>query len=216
VVVAPLAGEPQEPLVEVAAVDQALEGAPHEPRQRAAGRVQRVPEAGTNDCNFSTGPADSAGNVPMRADCHWSEADVAKIDRLLSNWAAHKDYFWSVVDAQVIKVEGGRTLMHQEHQASGISNREATLWGGKEPIAGGYRYTWTMDGAQQTAVKSGNVQCGKDTGFWEITAHPDGGARVVYHLLYDPAGSVPGWLVRSFQTGGIVTLVGELRTVAAK
>ena len=154
------------------------------------------------------------GNVPIRADCHWPEQSVDHLAALLSDWSKHDDYFTSVVSVDIRREEGGRTLMTQVHQASGISNREVTLWGASEKKGDVRRFTWTMDGAPQTESPQGYVQVGHDTGYWELEPHPEGGARVVYHLVYDPAGMVPGFVVRSFQTGGIVELVGELREAA--
>ena len=47
-----------------------------------------------------------------------------------------------------------------------------------------------------------------------MVALPRGGVKVHYDLLYEPGGWVPGFVVRWFQTAGIVTLVGELRAQA--
>jgi hypothetical protein len=167
-------------------------------------------------CQFSLGPTASDGVVPVQADCHWPDVSAEKVISTISDWSAHAKYFASVEAVRILEQGGGRVVMHQVHTASGISNREATLVGTRETRGEVTRFAWTMRGATQLPIADGNVQCGRDDGFWEVSAHPEGGARVTYHLEYDPAGSVPGFLVRAFQTGGLVTLVGELHQWAKR
>ena len=63
--------------------------------------------------------------------------------------------------------------------------------------------------AAQPTPKDGNVVPGKDNGKWELS--PEGsGAKVIYELHYEPSGSVPGFVVRAFQTSGFVLLTQEL------
>ena len=170
-----------------------------------------------NDCTFYVGPKDEQGVAPIRAECHWRELSPEKLDSLVVDWAGHARYFWSVKAGEELRTDGGRTLVHQTHQASGISDREVWVWMYKEPAANnGNRYAWTMEGAAQGTVAKGNVLCARDDGHWEIRPHKDGGSEVIYHLAYAPGGSVPGFAVRMFQVGGLVKLIGELRSYANK
>ncbi|HMV66542.1 MAG TPA: SRPBCC family protein [Myxococcota bacterium] len=187
----------------------ALSATPSAPSDYRPTRVE-------DGCQFSVGPAAADGVVPVQADCHWPDVSPEKVGATLSDWAAHARYFSSVDAVKVLEGGGARVVMHQVHVASGISNREATLIGTREARGAVTRYGWTMRGATQVAPASGNVQCGRDDGYWDVSAHPEGGSRVTYHLEYDPAGSVPGFLVRAFQTGGVVTLVTELHQWAKK
>lgn len=161
-------------------------------------------------CQFSVGPIASDGVAPVQADCHWADVTADQVIAAVSDWSAHAKYFASVDKVTILDRGGDRVLMHQVHVASGISNREATLIGTKEVRGSAVRFMWTMKNAPQQEITEGNVRAGRDDGYWEISAHPEGGARVTYHLEYDPAGSVPSFLVRAFQTGGLVTLVGEM------
>jgi hypothetical protein len=167
-----------------------------------------------HDCQFSAAPTGSDGVAPVRADCHWPEVSVDTLDALLSDWDGADRIFSSVVQSDVKSTAGGTVTFFQVHRASGISDREAMLVGTKTAVDGGFRYAWTMTGATQGSAADGRVTAGRDDGSWTVTKHPEGGARVTYRLEYDPAGSVPSWIVRSFQTGGIVTFVGELRAAA--
>jgi hypothetical protein len=65
-----------------------------------------------------------------------------------------------------------------------------------------------MTGTQPTPP-DGNVSPAQDSGKWELS--PEGtGATVIYELHYEPGGSVPGFVVRAFQTSGFVLLTQEL------
>jgi hypothetical protein len=134
------------------------------------------------------------------------------LHRLVAATADHDRYFSAVEVCDVIGTSGGQELAVQVHVASGISDREVVLLFGKEPIASGMRYTWTM-APDQSSARRGMVAVGMDTGMWEITSTP-AGAHVVYELRYDAGGSVPGFLVRWFQGSGLRALVGELRAWA--
>ncbi len=182
----------------------ALAGTPSVPEGHKALKVK-------HDCQFSAAPTGADGVAPVRADCHWPELTLDKLDALLADWGGADKIFSSVVSSKVTAGSGAKVTFTQVHQASGIADREGTFIGTREDVAGGFEYAWTMSGATQGAVGDGRVALGRNDGSWTVTKHPEGGVMVIYRLRYDPAGSVPSWIVRSFQTGGIVTFVGELR-----
>lgn len=163
-----------------------------------------------NGCVFFVGDRQGA-YAPVRAECEWPIAP-AELQKLLADNNAHADYFTSVAQSRVLGPTAGGELVYQVHEASGISDREIVLLMGQEAIPGGTRYTWTR-AADQSKITGKLVATPVDTGKWEVTATPTG-SKVVYELLYDPGGSVPSFLVRSFQGGGTRTLVGELRAWA--
>lgn len=169
-----------------------------------------------NGCQISVAPTKSTGVAPIRADCHWPEVSAAALDKLLGDWAGADRIFSSVSVSEVKSGDRDRVTFFQVHVASGISDREAMLIGTRAAVDGGFRYAWTMQGATQPAPADGRVTAGQDDGSWTVTDHPEGGVAVTYLLEYDPAGSVPAFFVRSFQSGGIVALAGDLRSAAAK
>jgi hypothetical protein len=164
-----------------------------------------------NGCVFFLG--DRVGSfAPVRAECDWP-IPAEKLQKLLAYNPGHADYFSSVATAKVLgPAPGGGELVLQTHTASGISDREAVLLMKAEPIPAGTRYSWSKY-SDQSKVSGQNVPLITDTGKWEVTSTASG-SHVVYELLYDPGGSVPGFLVRWFQGSGTRTLVGELRTWA--
>ncbi len=90
-------------------------------------------------CQLYTGPGEKDGVVPVVSECHWDDVTLDKLDGFLSNWPLHADIFGSVVSSTTIRTDGDRTLVHQEHQASGISDREVNIWMQKAPLDGGAR-----------------------------------------------------------------------------
>jgi len=63
----------------------------------------------------------------------------------------------------------------------------------------------------QTGVSEKRVNVGRDDGLWEVRATADGGCTVHYELRYDPAGSVPGFMVKWFQGSGFKDMLSQLR-----
>jgi len=169
----------------------------------------------TDHCELSLGPASPTGVVPMRAECHWPDIAPDKVHALLGAWGDHDRYWSSVQSSDVKRTDGARTWVHQVHQSKGIADRECIVVMQSESIDGGTKYHWTLDQGQ-LQVGDGRVEVAQSDGFWEITAHPDGGTRAIHQLSYDPGGSVPGFLVRWFQTSGLTAVVTELEAYAAR
>ena len=161
----------------------------------------------SDGCTFYVGDRQGA-YAPVRVECDW-EIAPATLHGLIGNLSAHKQYFSSVSVSE--KVGEGR--YRQVHVASGISDRELIVDMGSEPIPGGTRYWWKKS-ADQTGTTGAGVEPNQNQGKWEITDGASGGSHVVYELMYDPGGSVPGFLVRWFQTSGVELLVGELKAKA--
>lgn len=165
-----------------------------------------------NDCTVWREPALASGLTPIHAECTWPEADVSKLDAALSDWEGHAKVHETIVTSVIRKTEGARSLVHQEHQLSGVSNREVEIWMERSELpGGGHAYTW-KSAAPVTPAK-GNVATAHHEGFWHVRPAPGGGAQVTYRLAYDPGGSVPGFLVRWFQGSGTLTTTEELRAV---
>lgn len=161
-----------------------------------------------NDCKIYKGPATASGVVPVYATCDWTDVAPAKLHAVLADWEQH-DEVWSTVGTSVTKkTEGSRSLVHQVHTLSGISNREVELWMEKKPVDKGFQYAW-KSAAPVTPAK-GNVATTLSLGFWQVTEGSQG-SHVEYSLTYDPGGSVPGFLVRWFQASGTLTSTEELR-----
>ena len=167
----------------------------------------------TDRCTLYLGEALDNGVVPMRAECHFPTVDQAKLDAAFSRWEDHDLPFATVLSSDVVRTSGPVAWVRQVHAVKGVSDREGVLRMERTAIDGGHRYGWTLD-TTPTEVGDGRVPIGFDDGFWEFTAHPDGGVAAIHQLAYDPGGRVPGFLVRWFQTSGLATIVEEMEAWA--
>ncbi|MCB9672669.1 MAG: hypothetical protein H6734_24540 [Alphaproteobacteria bacterium] len=169
------------------------------------------PTKQVNGCQLYLGPRDADGVTPMAAECHWPEVTIASFDAKLADWNLHDEIFSSVAESRVLRVEGGRSLVKQTHVSSGISDREIIISGQRVALDdGGFRYEWRPSG-QPIELQKGNVECPRSEGFWQVRPSPEGGVLVSYELHYDPGGSVPGFLVRWFQTSGLTEILTNAR-----
>jgi hypothetical protein len=170
----------------------------------------------TNGCILYAGPADTGGIAPMFADCHWPEVKPERLQGLLGTFDAYDAYIFAIASCTVLRTEGTRTLVHQVQTAPAIAQREVAVWMEAVTVPGGMRYTWENDPNEPLALSQGSIRAPRNTGYWEVTAHPDGGARVAHAVSYDPGGRVPAWLVRRFSVGGLDGVMTEVRDLAAK
>jgi len=161
-----------------------------------------------DDCTFAK--QDEGTVVALKADCTWTEP-AAKVEAVLRDWGKHGQVFESVVSSEVVgSLVDGKGRVHQVHQASGIGDREIFMDVTETPIDGGFRWTHAK-AADQTGVSEKRVNVGRDDGLWEVRATADGGCTVHYELRYDPAGSVPGFMVKWFQGSGFKDMLSQLR-----
>jgi hypothetical protein len=173
----------------------------------------RVTEADVDGCELSLGPADGAGNVPMHASCWWPDVTVDKFKSKLQNWELHDDIWTAVASSDVVRTEGEKSLVHQVHQNKGIANREVLLWMWHEAVDGADRYAWTLATGEPLTPADGDVATVKDDGYWQVKADSRGGSAIEHEMVYDPGGSVPGFVVHWFQTSGLKANLAELHAV---
>jgi hypothetical protein len=169
--------------------------------------------ASYDGCEISLGPTMKDGVVPIHAECYWPDASIDKFKAVMSDWHRHADVFTVVVDSDIVRQDGDRTLVHQLHRSKGISDREVLQWMTHTVVDGFDRYGWTTAADQPLTVKDGNVRTARADGYWQAKADPRGGILLVNHLEYDPGGSVPGFLVHWFQTSGTETNLTEVHAV---
>jgi hypothetical protein len=161
-------------------------------------------------CTLYLGPAEADGVVPMRAECRWPDVSVEQFDRAYADWTRHDEIFSSIASSDLVSTNGATKTLRQTYTASGISDREMLIDGTRTEIDGGLRFEWHKHPGDQ-GITSGNVEALRSDGFWEVTAHPEGGVTAIHQLSYDPGGRVPGFLVRWFQTSGLAAIVGDLK-----
>lgn len=170
-----------------------------------------TPTGSKYGCEFSK--QDEGEVVALRAECTW-DLTADRVIAVIGDWNRHAEVFESVTKSTVLGGwSGGKARVLQNHQASGISDREVVLDVTVEDIDGGKRWRHTKS-ADQHELSGDKVEVGRDDGLWEVKASPDGGCTVLYELRYDPAGSVPGFIVKAFQGSGFKDMLLQVRTAA--
>ena len=176
----------------------------------AAPAGYNVTVAAHDGCELSLGPAARDGVIPMHAECDWADTTIDKFRAVMGSWTRHADVFTVIVSSEVRRTEGERALVYQLQHTKGISDREVLMWMWHTMADGADRYAWTTAGDEPLTVQDGNVRCARSDGYWQAAANPAGGIHVVHQLEYAPGGSVPGFLVRWFQTSGLETNLSEV------
>lgn len=180
------------------------------PAVHAAPSGYKVTVADHEGCELSLGPAAADGVVPMHAECDWADVTIDRFRSVMSDWAGHDEVFTVIVSSEVRRSAGDRALVYQLQRTKGISDREVLMWMWHETVSGADRYAWTTAAEEALTVQDGNVRCARSDGYWQAAANPTGGVHVVHQLEYAPGGSVPGFLVRWFQTSGLQTNLSEV------
>lgn len=168
-----------------------------------------VSKKDVHGCELSLGPVQADGVRPMRAECRWPEVTPERFAAVVGDWAAHADIFESVTTSRVVE-PGARAVVHQVHRNGGIADRELMVSMWNESVDGWDRYAWTLSDRAFTPA-DGNVKTLRNDGFWEARPLPGGGVEVRHALEYAPGGSVPNWIVRMFQTGGLEASCKDMR-----
>lgn len=166
-------------------------------------------------CRLYRGPADG-GLAPARAECHWPEVAPTALEGLLARYDRYDELIPPVTRSVVVRTEGGRALVHQVAHTRGLAPREVLLWMERASSDGTARFRWTTAADQPLDLPPRHVRAPRNEGWWEVAAHPRGGAQVVHQVTYDPGGAVPAWLVRWAQVGGLREIMENVRGLAAR
>lgn len=171
----------------------------------------KVTKEDVSGCTLMLGPAEADGVVPMRAECHWADVPYDKFVRVFSKWEDHDVFFGTISASDVLSVNAGVSQVHQVHVSKGIADREIVLDGTSAPDGDGTKFSWKKS-AHQVGASGDRVEVARSEGYWIARPAADGGVDVEHQLSYDPGGSVPGFLVRWFQTSGLSSIVTDLHT----
>lgn len=166
-----------------------------------------APVATQGGCTVYVGAIDPASGVPpMKAECHWPDVTVDDVHGVFSRLDRWQDFVWCIADSRILEEQGGRTLVWQRQSVRPLSDRENVIWMAVEETEDGYTYRWELAEVPFDAAPS-SVVPGRNEGRWVVRAAPDGGVWLTNEIAYDPAGSVPSWLVRWFQTRGALQVL---------
>lgn len=173
------------------------------------------PAATSGGCTVFVGPIDpSSGVPPMRAECFWPDVTVDQVHEVFSRLDRWQDFVWCISDSRIVREDGGRTLVWQRQSVRPLSDRENVIWMTVERRPDGYAYRWEL-AAEPFAADPSSVVPGRNEGSWIVREAPGGGVLLTNEMAYDPAGSVPSWLVRWFQTRGALQVLDGIHEAVA-
>jgi hypothetical protein len=168
----------------------------------------------SHGCRFYSRPQTEKGAVPVYATCTWT-GQAAHFDRFLLDLDGQKERYQSLSSLEVIWERGGSMAIHQVHTHSLISPREGLIVFTREVSEGRFVHRYSL-APEQPEPSDGHVTIEVHEGHWSFQESTEGVLEVEYQAAYLPGGSVPPFLVRSFQTGEIVGSVGEVRRAFQK
>jgi len=167
-----------------------------------------------NGCSIYVGPENSYGIGMVHAECHWPELTVESMDQILGDAGTHDDIYTIIIESTVLSDTDGQLTVKQVHRNPPLDDRELVQLMGRKTDGDAIIHWWTK-AKKQPQVADGNVNTQVNTGKWVLSAHDSGGIHLVYVLDYAPGGSVPSFVIRAFQSQGILDFLGDLRTYAA-
>lgn len=161
------------------------------------------------DCTVANGEGEGDA-VPVRATCHWPDRSLAQVEAVLADLDGQAAVFDALVASEVVgTADDGEPLQRQVHTAPAISDREVVVAWHTETLPDGMRHRWRV-ADDQSAAKGEGITPLMHEGKWEVRRDPAGGVVVVYDATYAPGGSVPSFLVRWFQGGGVRGVLANL------
>lgn len=169
-------------------------------------------EKETEACSYARGPAQDDGNVPLAVTCTWPHVTADALEALLVDYAGHDAIWESVATADDVGELDGKPQVHHVHALPGVADREITLTWTRTEEDGAVRHTWEKSPVQQD-IDPSRVNPARDDGYYLV--RPEGDGVVLEALfVYDPAGSIPPWLVKATQVTSAVLMIEELEAAA--
>ena len=168
-----------------------------------------------NDCTIYIGPENTHGIGAIHAECHWPELTVDHMDQILGDAGTHDDIYTIIIESTVLSESDGVLTVRQVHRNPPLDDRELVQVMGRKTDGDAIVHWWTK-AKSQPEVQKGRFNTQVNTGKWILSEHDEGGVSLIYVLDYAPGGSVPSFVIRAFQSDGIMDFLADLRAYAAK
>ena len=166
------------------------------------------------DCVVSIGPGRTDAPRRVRAECTWAEIDLVKARAVLSDFVSYSTFIPNIRTATIVRDEGHRKLVFQEHDIPLFSDREVQLWMSVlDHDTGGFTVSWVKSD-EPFEPSRGHAAVKFNEGRWEVGPASDGGIHVIHEIAYDPGVMVPDWMVRRYRTNGVMTVMRNVRSLA--
>lgn len=154
--------------------------------------------------------------IPMRVVCVWPVSKES-LKAVLESPQDYDQCFSRVEQSDLISVSTRRGLrrirVYQIHESSPASDRAIYIDYREEERGDVWRLRFGKSPRHLVKPITDFIEVKENRGYWQVEPHSRG-ARLTFEGLYDPGGSVPSFLVRWFLSGGVQTMMDELRACA--
>lgn len=170
-----------------------------------------------NDCVFEARAKAHSEGAALRATCHWADVDPKAMGQLVTTYADYTDWLWPLAECNVVETLPERTLVYQRQQIMTLADREVLLWMTKKQNGSYTRVDWLAANEKPLELSPGAIRTPKNTGFWMIDAHPDGGSSVKHEVAVNAGGAaIPEFLLNWLRYKGFVSIIKDVRKHASQ
>ena len=107
------------------------------------------------------------------------------------------------------------TLVYQRQQIMTLADREVLLWMTEAKRV--LHTQWLAANEKPLELSPGAIRTPKNTGFWLIDAHPDGGSSVKHEVAVNAGGAaIPEFLLNWLRYKGFVSIIKDVRKHASQ
>jgi len=165
-----------------------------------------------HDCVFEARAKSHPGGAALRATCHWVDVEPEAMGRLVTNYKDYTDWLWPLAECTVVETEPERTLVYQRQQIMTLADREVLLWMTQRQNGTNTRVDWSAANDKPLEVSPGAIRTPKNTGFWLIDAHPEGGSHVKHEVAVNAGGAaIPEFLLNWLRYKGFISIIKDVR-----
>ena len=166
-------------------------------------------EGSEHGCRFFSGPTESSGAAPVRAECDWA-VSIETTRSVLAQPGSHDQIFSSLAESRLLPSPPETPRIRQLHRAFGASDREVVVDFSFTEEGTATRYAWDKAADQSERLGVG-IEPPMTRGFWLVEGD-ESRTRLTYEVRYIAGGRVPQALVRWFQGAGTRTVLRDLQT----
>src|SRR4051812_46399441 len=162
----------------------------------------QVYEAKNDETNFKS----------VKAECTMT-ATLSQVAAVLSDVTRHYQWVYGVKTSKIVKRESESKLYYysEVHAPWPVSNRDFIVDFEMTQPSPGTLSVASHAVPEMLPEQPGLVRVKKSRSGWTVTSTGDGNVKVVYVIQFDPAGSVPAWVVNMFIADGPYKTFKNLR-----
>ena len=165
-----------------------------------------------HDCVFEARPKAHQEGAALRATCHWPDVQPETMGALVTTYEAYTEWLWPLAECSVVETQDDRALVYQRQQIMTLADREVLLWMTKQQTKRQTRVDWVAANERPLELTRGAIRTPKNTGFWLIDAHPEGGSHVKHEVAVNAGGAaIPEFLLNWLRYKGFISIIKDVR-----